>query len=56
MIIRGGENIYPKEIENCILENNAISEVAVIGVPDEIFGEVIVCFLRNGFIEHTCVA
>lgn len=49
MIIRGGENIYPKEIENCILENNAISEVAVIGVPDEIFGEVIACFLKfNG--------
>ena len=49
MIIRGGENIYPKEIENCILENNAISEVAVIGVPDKIFGEVIACFLKfNG--------
>ena len=42
MIISGGENIYPKEIENCILENNAISEVAVIPRKDEVMWEIFV--------------
>ncbi len=39
MIIRGGENIYPVEIENELLEHEAVKEVAVIGVPHERFGE-----------------
>ena len=46
MIIRGGENIYPKEIENHMLKNSLISEVAVVGVPDKILGEIVVCFLK----------
>ena len=46
MIIRGGENIYPKEIENHMLKNSLISEVAVVGVPDRILGEIVVCFLK----------
>ena len=39
MLIRGGENIYPAEIERVIAQNPKVSEVAVIGVPDKIMGE-----------------
>jgi acyl-CoA synthetase (AMP-forming)/AMP-acid ligase II len=39
MIIRGGENIYPVEIENELLELDAVKEVAAIGIPHERFGE-----------------
>ncbi|XP_023228877.1 acyl-CoA synthetase family member 2, mitochondrial-like [Centruroides sculpturatus] len=39
MVIRGGENIYPQEIENFLLSHPAISEVYVIGVPDSRLGE-----------------
>ena len=41
MIIRGGENIYPKEIEEFIYTNPKVSDVQVIGVPDEQYGEEI---------------
>ena len=41
MIIRGGENIYPKEIEEFIYTNNKVSDVQVIGVPDKQYGEEI---------------
>ncbi|MCR5484845.1 MAG: AMP-binding protein, partial [Clostridiales bacterium] len=41
MIIRGGENIYPKEIEEFILTHPKVSDVQVIGVPDEQYGEEI---------------
>ncbi len=40
MIICGGENVYPKEIENAIYELDAVAECAVFGIPDEKFGEV----------------
>lgn len=39
MIIRGGENIYPVEVENCLREHPAIDEIAVFGLPDEYYGE-----------------
>ena len=39
MIISGGENIYPREIEEVIIQHPAIREVAVIGIPDEQWGE-----------------
>ncbi|HVX31970.1 MAG TPA: AMP-binding protein, partial [Solirubrobacterales bacterium] len=39
MIIRGGENIYPREIEEVIYEHSGVLECAVIGVPDEVRGE-----------------
>ncbi len=39
MIISGGENIYPAEVENVILAHSAVTEVAVIGLPDEKWGE-----------------
>jgi fatty-acyl-CoA synthase len=46
MIIRGGENIYPAEIENAIRELPAVADVAVIGVPDERYGEVCAAYVR----------
>jgi fatty-acyl-CoA synthase len=46
MIIRGGENLFPAEIENAMLEHEAVAEVAVVGVPDETWGEQVACFLR----------
>jgi fatty-acyl-CoA synthase len=39
MIIRGGENIYPKEIEEFLLTHPEVQDAAVIGVPDERYGE-----------------
>ena len=46
MIIRGGENLFPAEIENALLEHPAIAEVAVVGIPDEKWGEQVACFMR----------
>jgi acyl-CoA synthetase (AMP-forming)/AMP-acid ligase II len=48
MYISGGSNVYPREIEERILTHSAISEVAVLGVPDRTWGEVgvAVCALR----------
>ena len=40
MLISGGENVYPAEVENAILAHPAVADVAVIGVPDETWGEV----------------
>ena len=40
MIISGGENVYPAEVESALLELPEVAEVAVIGVPDETWGEV----------------
>ncbi|MDA9240637.1 AMP-binding protein, partial [bacterium] len=39
MIIRGGENIYPAEIENCLLSLDGCQEAAVFGLPSDRFGE-----------------
>ena len=46
MIIRGGENIFPAEVENVLITHAAIAEVAVVGVPDPHWGEIAICFLR----------
>jgi len=46
MIIRGGENIYPREIEEFLHTCSAISEIQVFGVPDERFGEEIAAFVK----------
>ncbi|MEU4811297.1 AMP-binding protein [Nocardia fluminea] len=40
MIIRAGENLYPKEIENALYRHPAVHEAAVVGVPDAVLGEV----------------
>ncbi|MGD9980897.1 MAG: class I adenylate-forming enzyme family protein [Hyphomonadaceae bacterium] len=47
MIIRGGENLFPAEIENVMLEHPAVTEVAVVGIPDEKWGEQVACFMRS---------
>lgn len=39
MIIRGGENIYPREIEEVLYTHPAVAEVAVVGIPDDYWGE-----------------
>ncbi|MFE0748580.1 class I adenylate-forming enzyme family protein [Gordonia sp. NPDC058843] len=45
MIIRGGENIYPKEIENALATHPDVLECAVVGAPDELYGELPVAFV-----------
>jgi long-chain acyl-CoA synthetase len=50
MIIRGGENIYPREIEEILYEHEAVLECAVIGVPDAVRGEEVLAIVapRSG--------
>jgi long-chain acyl-CoA synthetase len=50
MIIRGGENIYPREIDEVLFQHEAIATAATIGVPDPLYGEEVVAFivLREG--------
>ncbi|ORY55634.1 uncharacterized protein BCR38DRAFT_452017 [Pseudomassariella vexata] len=45
LIIRGGENIHPAEIENILFQCPGIQEVSVVGVPDETYGEVVSAFV-----------
>jgi fatty-acyl-CoA synthase len=51
MIITGGENVYPSEVEDVLGAHSAIKDVAVIGVPDEKWGEKVtaVCILHENF-------
>ena len=46
MIIRGGENIYPREIEAVLFGHPSVADVAVVGVPDERWGEQVAAFVR----------
>lgn len=46
MIIRGGENIYPREIEHVLFEHPAVADVSVVGVPDPEWGETVAAFVR----------
>lgn len=46
MIIRGGENIYPREIEDYIFTHPKVAEVAVFGVPDEYYGEQVMAWIE----------
>jgi acyl-CoA synthetase (AMP-forming)/AMP-acid ligase II len=63
MIISGGENIYPKEIETVIYGHEAVLECAVFGIPDDKFGEVPAAYVKlktgvsatTGEIEALCV-
>jgi len=45
MIIRGGLNVYPREVEEVMIKNPAVSLVAIIGIPDEKLGEEIKAFV-----------
>ena len=46
MIIRGGENIYPREVEDALFAHPGVAEAAVVGIPDPTWGEVAVAFVR----------
>lgn len=46
MIIRGGENLFPAEIENALLEHASVAEIAVVGLPDPKWGEIVAGFIR----------
>jgi fatty-acyl-CoA synthase len=46
MIIRGGENVYPREVEEFLYRHAKVLDVAVIGVPDERYGEVVCAVIR----------
>lgn len=63
MIIRGGENIYPAELEAVLHQHACVAEAAVVGVPDEVYGENVVAFVvvkpgaetcESVLIEHVC--
>ena len=45
MIIRGGENIYPAEVEQHLYRHSAIAQVAVFGVPDATYGEIVCAWI-----------
>ncbi|HEY2303203.1 MAG TPA: acyl-CoA synthetase, partial [Acidimicrobiales bacterium] len=51
LVITGGSNVYPREVEDVVLRHPAVEDVAVIGVPDDTFGEQVkaVVQLRPGF-------
>src|SRR5437667_10738321 len=46
MIIRGGENIYPRELEELLMTHPKVAEAAVVGLPDERWGEQVAAFVR----------
>jgi fatty-acyl-CoA synthase len=46
MIIRGGENIYPREIEEALFDHPSVADVAVVGLPDPTWGEAVGAFVR----------
>ena len=61
MIIRGGENVYPKELEELLFSREDVGEVAVVGLPDDRWGETVGAFIRpapghavdkNALFEH----
>lgn len=45
MIVTGGENVYPSEVEEAILSHEKVADVAVVGAPDEKWGQTIVAVI-----------
>ena len=45
LIIRGGENVHPLEVENCLLQHPLVQDASVVGVPDAKYGEAIAAFV-----------
>jgi acyl-CoA synthetase (AMP-forming)/AMP-acid ligase II len=60
MLISGGFNIYPQEIENCLSACPGVMEAAVIGMPDENLGEIAIAFVAGSrgerLTEESCLA
>ena len=58
LIISGGYNIYPREIEELLLELDGVREAAVVGIPDDVRGEVPIAFIVGDFdaaqLERVC--
>ena len=52
MIIRGGENIYPREIEDFLFTHPKVAGVAVFGIPDEFYGEQVMAWIQLHPGEH----
>ena len=46
MIIRGGENVYPREVEEFLYPHPKVAEVQVVGIPDDRLGEVVLAWIR----------
>jgi len=55
MVIRGGENLFPAEIEAALHEHPGVAEAAVIGVPDATMGEELAAFVRAAVSPHPTV-
>jgi len=58
MVIRGGENVYPREIEEFLYTHDEVSDVSVVGVPDERYGEELCAFVvmrRGGSLTEDAV-
>jgi fatty-acyl-CoA synthase len=45
MIVSGGENVFPGEVENLLLEHDAVAEAAVAGVPDDDYGQRLAAYV-----------
>ncbi|WP_370281706.1 class I adenylate-forming enzyme family protein [Pseudooceanicola sp.] len=63
LVISGGSNIYPREVEEALLEHPAVREVSVIGAPDPEWGEIVVAFVvcagaapGTGELDAACTA
>lgn len=48
MIITGGENVSPVEVESCLSLHDAVADVAVVGLPDERWGKIVAAFIKRG--------
>ncbi|AGP60631.1 long-chain-fatty-acid--CoA ligase [Streptomyces rapamycinicus] len=46
LVVRGGYNVYPREVEDVLMRHPAIAQVAVIGLPDEVYGEEVCAVVR----------
>jgi acyl-CoA synthetase (AMP-forming)/AMP-acid ligase II len=49
MIISGGENVYPSEVENALGQHASVKDVAVVGSPDVKWGEIVCAFVVLGY-------
>ncbi|BBX47364.1 long-chain fatty acid--CoA ligase [Mycobacterium cookii] len=56
VVISGGSNIYPREVEEALLEHPAVSEACVVGAPDAEWGEIVVAFIVIGGADEISTA